>query len=235
MPGPDLAYRYWPSVSAYAPARPCPEEGVQHRLSSRSATLSAYALATRCPVLTERMVLGIAMPGTDVAYAAVSAYARATRCPTPPPILCCAFAMRRPVLAYALLYGPTRWGVLRQRLCHTGPDLGCMALRFCYAVCGTDLGYAATRSLTATPHAAELLSTTLWYRPTRRYAMSGTDLAYGARCYGATSTAFKEVRVTWEQGPIPDHAGRPSSYAKSDTDIANTVSSYASILRQARD
>eukprot|EP00961_Rhodomonas_salina_P247068 3338324-Rhodomonas_salina.2 len=57
----------------------------------------------------------------------------------------------------------------------------CMVLHYCYAVSGTDLGYAATRQsssygmCTATSHSLLKVGHSV-----QRYAVSGTDTAYGA-------------------------------------------------------
>eukprot|EP00961_Rhodomonas_salina_P035970 483830-Rhodomonas_salina.4 len=57
-------------------------------------------------------------------------------------------------------------------------------LRACYAMSGTDLGHSATRytclssSLPSDP--PRMTRMEVCYQPTSPYAMSGTDIAYGA-------------------------------------------------------
>eukprot|EP00961_Rhodomonas_salina_P183999 2484367-Rhodomonas_salina.2 len=128
-----------------------------------------------------------AVSGTDLAYAArrrrrdgvswyapLSAYVRARRCP-------------RMVLRDVAV------------LCHgiVPRDLGYCASVWCYAVCGTERAYGATRAL-------------VW-----GYALRGTERVYGARG-GSGLVAAAPYPPPLRSGPISPRA----SYAMSGTDLA---------------
>eukprot|EP00961_Rhodomonas_salina_P175696 2368973-Rhodomonas_salina.3 len=144
-------------------------------------SLSAYALATRCPVLTEWMV--------------VSAYELATQCPV--------LALCMLMSAYALSGTDTTYAALCLRACYamSGTDIayGDICVRAGHAASGTDIAYAATRALLVSrvlpavrailePRYASLLSSYARAMPCpvlpwrmllpARYAMSSTDMLY---------------------------------------------------------
>eukprot|EP00961_Rhodomonas_salina_P005159 69807-Rhodomonas_salina.3 len=129
-----------------------------------SAAMSRYAVSSA-------ICLGplYAMPGTDTAYAATGSRSTASiDPPLPPP----------PPTGNARCGGQftTEW--LSPRLCIV--PAGRILLRLCWAISGTDEQYRATRALgdpTLAPGPVTCLRA--------RYAMPGTDLAYGATLLGS--------------------------------------------------
>eukprot|EP00961_Rhodomonas_salina_P147875 1990564-Rhodomonas_salina.2 len=167
-------------------------------VSSRSGKLSSYAVhwlvlhAVRywyrcpCPVLT----VGIALPGVSTIRGGGSANGDAVEVPLPhPPTPCPGSAMQRPVLGYAppmpcpvLAYTAVLWPGCAM------PVLKCaVVLRCCYAMCGTDRGYGATRAAKTRYQSQKccmpiyaMCGTELAARAISAYAPCGTEAAFGA-------------------------------------------------------
>eukprot|EP00961_Rhodomonas_salina_P285130 3852977-Rhodomonas_salina.1 len=160
LPGAVLYVKVAPLLSAYAMSG----TDVAHTLSM----LPAYALATRCPVLTFCMLL----PGQSTSEKAGSDRTRTAHSGTAlracyalsggvcsVPLSSYAFPTRCPVLTYAMLLPG-----LPPELSARPPRcalLSAICLRACYAMSGTVTGYGV---IILRSH----------------YAMSGTDLAYAA-------------------------------------------------------
>eukprot|EP00961_Rhodomonas_salina_P304021 3941451-Rhodomonas_salina.5 len=174
-------------------------EGLAIRTLARAA-VSAYARAMRCPVLTYRMLLSAyaramrcPVSGTDIAR---TAYARATRCP----VLRSRMALpvgshgtRSTEIAFFSLMMPGTeipYYLRIHRRCLVLHSLCCATfLRLRYAMSGTDLAYAATRSqglagdatVSQVSYAISLLAC---------YAVSGRDLSYAAIGLCGTDRAY---------------------------------------------
>eukprot|EP00961_Rhodomonas_salina_P129192 1740448-Rhodomonas_salina.2 len=183
----------------------------------RSDPLSAYALATRCPVLRYRMVLSAyAMSGTKIPNGTVSLRA------------CDAMSGTEKAYAYGAAESELR--MLRKEIDTLEGSACCtalgrvyyyamassyalpmrcpaMLLHACYAMSGTEIGYAATRE-NGGRVGAETGSRGILLRRVRisSYAMPGTDIADGAgtetgnvillrACYAMSGTEIGYVIV----------------------------------------
>eukprot|EP00961_Rhodomonas_salina_P022002 296041-Rhodomonas_salina.2 len=174
--------------NGYAPTRPRRGFRTTVHASGRPYPMSAYGLATRCPVLT-RALSAYAQSGTDISGSGV-AYGALLRCHVD--------------MVLNVSLGPLI-GTICLRLCYamSGTDIACGTIcpHFCYAMSGTDLAYPATShcggpkwrwvpntssayaAATRCPQTHASRPQRTWYHPTECYAMSGTDIKYAAtRC-----------------------------------------------------